>query len=42
MVVRVLHESKQLSLKTFAYLCEKIVAVEEQLKNRKHIIKKTI
>ena len=29
------HVSKQLSLKQFAYLCEKMVEVEEQLKKRK-------
>jgi hypothetical protein len=32
--VRVLHDSKQLSLKQFAYLCEKMVEVEDQLKKR--------
>ena len=37
MVVRVLHDSKQLSLKNFAYLCEKMVAVEDQLKNGNNI-----
>ena len=35
MVVRVLHDSKQLSLKNFAYLCEKMVVVEDQLKKWK-------
>ncbi len=33
--VRVLHDSKQLSLKQFAYLCEKIVEVEDHLKKWK-------
>ena len=33
--VRVLHDSKQLSLKQFAYLCEKMVEVEDQLKKWK-------
>ena len=29
------HDSKQLSLKQFAYLCEKMVEVEDQLKKWK-------
>ncbi len=33
--VRILHDSKQLSLKQFAYLCEKMVEVEDQLKKWK-------
>ena len=33
--VRVLHDSKQLSLKQFAFLCEKIVEVEDHLKKWK-------
>ena len=33
--VRVLHDSKHLSLKQFAYLCEKMVEVEDQLKKWK-------
>ena len=33
--VRVLHDSKQLSLKQFAYLCEKMVEVEDHLKKWK-------
>ena len=33
--VRVLHDSKQLSLKQFALLCERMVEVEEQLKKWK-------
>ena len=33
--VRVLHDSKQLSLKQFACLCEKMVEVEDQLKTWK-------
>ena len=42
MVVRVLHDSKQLSLKNFAYLCEKMVAAEDQLKKWKQYKFKTI
>lgn len=33
--VRILHDSKQLSLKQFAYLCEKMVEVEDHLKKWK-------
>lgn len=33
--VRVLHDSKQISLKNFAYLCEKMVSVEDPLKKWK-------
>ena len=39
--VRVLHDSKQLSLKQFAYLCEKMVEVEDQLKKWKQYNFKT-
>ena len=31
----ILHDSKQLSLKQFAYLCEKMVEVEDHLKKWK-------
>ena len=33
--MREAHDSKQLSLKQFAYLCEKTVEVEDQLKKWK-------
>jgi hypothetical protein len=33
--MREAHDSKQLSLKQFAYLCEKMVEVEDQLKKWK-------
>ena len=39
--VRILHDSKQLSLKQFAYLCEKMVEVEDQLKKWKQYNFKT-
>jgi hypothetical protein len=35
------HDSKQLSLKQFAYLCEKMVEVEDQLKKWKQYNFKT-
>ena len=31
-IEEILHDSKQLSLKQFAYLCEKMVEVEDHLK----------
>ena len=34
-IEEILHDSKQLSLKQFAYLCEKMVEVEDQLKKWK-------
>ena len=40
--VRILHDSKQLSLKQFAYLCEKMVEVEDQLKKWKQYNEKQI
>ena len=40
--VRILHDSKQLSLKQFAYLCEKMVEVEEHLKKWKQYNEKQV
>ena len=40
--VRILHDSKQLSLKQYALLCEQMVTIEKHLKNWKYYNQKIL